>query len=73
MEVFAKNSNGWGATLLVDPAENGKYNWRIMVEDRRCAPPSVRFIVSPVSFTSVGESIDDGRAVLEALSPDDLN
>lgn len=59
--------------MLVDPVENGKYNWRIMVEDRRRAPPSVRLLVSPVSFTSVGESIDDGRAVLEALSPDDLN
>ncbi len=59
--------------MLVDPAENGKYNWRIMVEDRRSAPPSLRFIVSPASFTSVGESIDDGRAVLEALTPDDLN
>ncbi|ALM82072.1 hypothetical protein [Bordetella sp. N] len=73
MEVFAKNSNGWGATLLVDPAENGKFHWRIQVEDRRRAPASLRYIYSPDSFPSVGESIDDGRAVLESLTPDDLN
>jgi hypothetical protein len=70
MEVFAKTFNAWGATLTVDPDGQGKYSWKILVEDRRRGAPLVRCITSPVGFPSVGETIVDGRAALEVLVPE---
>jgi hypothetical protein len=70
MEVFAKTFNAWGATLTVDPDGQGKYSWKIMVEDRRHGLPRVRCISSPVGFSSVNETIIDGRAALEVLVPE---
>jgi hypothetical protein len=41
-----------------------------MVEDRRHGLPRVRCISSPVGFSSVNETIIDGRAALEVLVPE---
>lgn len=72
MEVFAKNANDWGATLTVDESGEGKFNWKILIEDRRRDPPATRCITSPVQFASVRETIVDGHAVLEVLMPEKL-
>ncbi|ANN67714.1 hypothetical protein [Bordetella bronchialis] len=70
MEVFAKTYNAWGATLTVDPDGQGKYSWKILVEDRRQGEPKVQCIASPIGFPSVSETILDGRAALEELLPE---
>lgn len=70
MEVFAKTFNAWGATLTVDPDGQGRYSWKILVEDRRQGEPRVQCIASPVGFPSMSETILDGRAALEGLVPD---
>ncbi|ANN77309.1 hypothetical protein [Bordetella flabilis] len=70
MEVFAKVFNAWGATLTVDPDGKGKFSWKILVEDRRPGRQRSRCISSPVGFPSVGETITDGRAALEVLTPE---
>lgn len=70
MEVFAKTFNAWGATLTVHPEGQGKYGWKIVVEDRRQGSPRVQCISSPIGFPSVDETILDGRAALEALLPE---
>lgn len=69
MEVFAKTFNAWGATLTVDPDGQGRYSWKILIEDRRHGEPRVQCIESPVGFPSVSETILDGRAALEELEP----
>ncbi|WP_427183445.1 hypothetical protein ACL598_15815 [Bordetella bronchialis] len=70
MEVFAKTYNAWGATLTVDADGQGKYSWKILVEDRRQGEPKVQCIASPIGFPSVSETILDGRAALEELLPE---
>jgi hypothetical protein len=70
MEVFAKVFNAWDATLTVDPDGPGKFSWKILVKDRRPGRQRSRCISSPVGFPSVAETITDGRAALEAITPE---
>jgi hypothetical protein len=71
MEVFAKNLNAWVATLMVEPAGEGTFNWSILVEDRRSAPYMTHRIISPIRFSSERETIVDGHAALDVLTPAD--
>jgi hypothetical protein len=71
MEVFAKNLNAWVATLIVDPVDQDGFNWSILVEDRRSVPYMTHRIISTVRFNSERETIMDGHAALERLTPSD--